>query len=73
MLIINEDFEKRAEQVFNPRNVHYVSRNDGQFNNAINHQKDTLINATMMIDLGRQYMTPEEYAQIERIKSKWSM
>ena len=45
LYIINNDFLERAEAVFNPRNAMYISRNDGKFNNAVNFQRDTIINA----------------------------
>lgn len=67
LLIINDDFKKRAFQIFNPRNTMYISRNDGQFNNDVNHQKDTLINANTFIELGRDIYTAEDLALIEHV------
>lgn len=71
LLIINDDFYKRANQVFNPRNAMYISRNDGKFNNDVNHQRDTIINSNTMINLSRNIYTKEEVDNIRRIKSKY--
>ena len=69
LYIINQDFFKRAFEVFNPMNNQYISHNDGMFNNAVNQQRDTLINANTMIDLGRVHYTPEELQALEAVKS----
>lgn len=68
LYIINQDFFKRAFEVFNPRNNQYISHNDGMFNNQVNQQRDTLINANSMIDLGRKYYTPEEYQKLLAVR-----
>lgn len=62
--IINKNFRERAMQLFNPRNAMYISRNDGMFNNAVNHQKDLLANINSFIDLGRDNYSEEEMAMI---------
>ena len=72
LLIINQAFYKRAFEIFNPRNAFYISRNDGLFNNSVNHQKDTLINANTLIDLGRYVYTDQDLSNIDRIKRKWA-
>lgn len=72
LYIINRAFYERAYEIFNPRNAFYISRNDGLFNNLVNHQKDTLINANTLIELGRHVYTAEDLANIQRIKAKWN-
>ena len=72
LLIINDDFFKRANQVFNPRNAMYISRNDGKFNNDVNHQRDTIINANTMINLSRKNYSKEEIDHIRQLKQKVS-
>lgn len=62
--IINKNFRERAMQLFNPRNTMYISRNDGLFNNAVNHQKDLLANINTFISLGRDNYTDEDKAAI---------
>lgn len=49
----------------------YISRNDGKFNNDVNHQKDTIINANTMIYLSRKFYTSEEMAHIKQVKQKF--
>lgn len=65
LLIINKEFEVAADYVFNPRNAMYISKNDGMFNNSYNHKRDTIINMNTLVQLSRQYYSPE---QIERIR-----
>ena len=71
LYIINRAFLERAYEIFNPRNAFYISRNDGLFNNLVNHKKDTLINANSLIQLGRHVYTPDDIANIKRIQAKW--
>lgn len=66
MYIINEEFRKACDDVFNPRNNMYISKNDGWFNNAYNHQRDTLININTMLQLSRGNYTQD---QLNKIKS----
>ena len=71
MLIINDRFFERANQVFNPANAMQVSRNDGKFNNQVNHQRDTIINFNTLIHLGRSNYSPAELEQIKAVKNAW--
>lgn len=66
MWIINKTVETAAEEVFSPRYSMYISRNDGMYNNDINHQKDIIIAACNLVGLSRKYYTPEELAIIKR-------
>lgn len=72
LYIINRDFLQRAIEIFNPRNAFYISRNDGLFNNLVNHQKDTLINANTFVELGRGVYSKEDLDNISRLKQKWA-
>ena len=65
LLIINKAFQIAAENVFNPRNSMYISKNDGMFNNSYNHKRDTIINMNTFAQLGRDYYSE---AQLERIR-----
>lgn len=69
--IVNRSFWEIANNVFNPRNAFYLSRNDGLFNNDVNHQKDTLINATMLSELGQSIYTDDDLNNVKRIQQKW--
>lgn len=71
LYIINRAFYERAREVFNPRNSFYISRNNGLFNNDVNHQKDTLINANTLIELGQHVYTDNDRENIRRILAKW--
>lgn len=70
LYIINQDFFEACFNVFNPRNNMYISHNDGMFNNQVNQQRDTLINANTMLELGRKFYTPAEQAAIDSIRQK---
>ena len=67
LLIINEDFYQRTLDVFNPRNALYISKNDGMFNNAANHQRDTIINTQTLLKLSRKNYSKENLDKIRRI------
>ena len=68
LLIINKEFQHAAENVFNPRNSMYISKNDGMFNNSYNHKRDTIINANTLVQLSRGHYTPEQIAAIKRVQ-----
>ena len=66
MRIINHDFRVAAENVFNPRNAMYISKNDGMFNNSYNHKRDTIINMNTLVQLSRDNYSKK---QLEAIKN----
>ena len=65
--IINQEFFMAANRVFNPRNSMYISRNDGLFDNRLNHQRDVIINSNTFVSLGRHLYTREQIAQLEKL------
>lgn len=67
MLIINDAFYQRSLEVFNPRNYAYISKNDGMFNNAVNHQRDTIINTQTLIKLSRKNYSKANLDKIHAI------
>jgi len=67
LLPINQTFIKLAWEKFNPRNVMYISRNDGYFNSAVSMQRDTLINANTLARCGRETYTPEDISNFDRL------
>lgn len=66
LLIINKDFQTAAENVFNPRNSMYISKNDGMFNNSYNHKRDTIINMNTFVQLSRSNYTETELQSIRQ-------
>ena len=68
LLIINNDFCDAVMATFNPRNNFMISKNDGMFDPAVNHKRDTIINANTMIRLSRKYYTDEQLKRIEEAK-----
>jgi hypothetical protein len=72
LLIINKDFLHEAENKFNPRNTMYISKNDGYLNPGYMHQKDVLINAQSLIELGRENYTKDDLELIQKaIQSRY--
>lgn len=69
LLIINKDFQTAAENVFNPRNSMYISKNDGMFNNSYNHKRDTIINMNTLVQLSRGYYSEEQLARIREAQT----
>ena len=67
--IINKEFQIAAENVFNPRNSMYISKNDGMFNNSYNHKRDTIINMNTITQLSRRYYSPEQIAAIREAQT----
>lgn len=70
--LINQEYVRRCEIVFNPRNAMYISKNDGRFNNDINHCRDTLVNANSMIYLTKELYNESQIAHIKALKDKYS-
>lgn len=58
-----------ANRVYNPRNAMFISRNDGMFNNDLNHSRDTIINLNSLVYIGRQYYTNEMIDRINKVKA----
>jgi RNA polymerase rpb1, domain 2 len=69
MYIINKEFERRASKVLNPRNAMMISRNDGKFNSAVNHFKDTYVNLNSLIYVGRDAYSEAELDNIRKLQS----
>lgn len=68
--IINESVRIRAEEVFSPRDAFYINRNDGMFDNNMNHQRDIIITACGLIEISRSNYTPK---QLEKIRIAQAM
>ena len=67
MYIINKDFLQRALEIFDPRNAMYISRNDGYFDNQMNHQRDQIINMNTFVSLGKNGYSKERLSKIYTI------
>lgn len=67
LYIINDDFRRLAHRMFNPRNALYISHNDGQFDNDLNHSKDTIINFNTLMRYGRSAYSQEDLNAISKI------
>lgn len=70
LYIINQEFFEAAYEIFNPRNNMHISKNDGKFDNATSHQRDTIINLCTFNRLGRKYQTEQELARKKALIAK---
>lgn len=70
LLPINQTFIRLAWEKFNPRNVLYISRNDGYFNMDASMQRDTLINANSLARIGRETYTQEDLDNLSMLLKK---
>ena len=70
MWIINNDFARFANEIYNPRNSLFIDRNDGNFNNNFIHNKDTIINFNTLMRLGRSAYSPENMKLINKTMSQ---
>ena len=66
LYLINKEYIRRCEQVLNPRNCMYISKNDGLFDNDVNQCRDTLVNANSLSNLSVPY-TDYELAMIRSL------
>lgn len=69
LYIINQEFAKRAEVVFSPKYAMMISHDDGKFDSAMNHSRDTLIMLNSFIELSRDNYTEDELNQIKLCQS----
>ena len=67
---MNDEFLRRSEIVFNPRNNMYISKINGKMNNDVMVQRDTIINSNTLIRLGRNNYSEETLSKIKKIKKK---
>lgn len=70
LYIVNKDFFIFANRILNVRNSMMISRNNGKMNEDVNHRKDLVVNANTLMDIGRSAYSPEQLANIERLKNK---
>ena len=70
LYIINQDFLQRALEIFDPRNAMYISKNDGYFDNQMNHQRDQIINMNTFVSLGKKVYTNERLIKVYNILQK---
>lgn len=70
LFIINKTFFEIVRETFNPRNAFYIARDDGYFNQDVSMQRDTLINANTLVNLGNDRYSPDELAAITQVMER---
>lgn len=68
--IINEAFFQSCYNIFNPRNAMYISHDNGLFNIDVCIERDSVINANTLMNLGRKNYTEKQLRKIHRLKKK---
>lgn len=68
MRILNKEFLKAAENIFNPRNALYISHEDGYVNDSVIHNKDLLVNINSLKNMCTY--TEEQLKAIENCMNK---
>lgn len=67
LVLVNQAFIEACYYTFNPRNAMYISRNNGLFNGSVCVQRDSIINANTLLNLGRKYIDNDE-KRVRKIK-----
>ena len=69
LYIHNKNYFEAANRVLNPRNAMYISKNDGTFNNLVNHKKDLIINLNGILQLSRKNYSQDQLNRIRLAKT----
>ena len=69
LYIHNKNYFEAANRVLNPRNAMYISKNDGTFNNLVNHKKDLIINLNGILQLARKNYSQDQLNRIRLAKT----
>lgn len=67
LVLVNKAFTEACYYTFNPRNAMYISRNNGLFNGSVCVQRDSIINANTLFNLGRKYIDNND-KRVKKIK-----
>lgn len=70
MYMINREYFEQTYKVYNPRNTMFISRNDGMFNNAFNHARDTIVNLNTFIGMSRMNYSNKQIEKINSFKNQ---
>ena len=68
VLIISDAFFRACYEIFNPRNAMYISHDNGLFNMDVCIQRDTVINANTLMNLGRNNYSKKQLAKIKELR-----
>ena len=68
--ILNKAFYEACYYIFNPRNAMYISHDNGLFNQEVCIQRDTVINANTLLNLGNKYYTKKQMDKIKKLKKR---
>ena len=71
LYIINHDFFLECYNKLNPRNCHYISKNDGLFDNDANFKKNIIVNHSTLINMGRKNYSNEMIEKIKRLQKQY--
>ena len=69
ILIINDDLKEAANNVFNPRNAMFISRNDGNMETFFNLHDDAVILINIFLNMTNDLYTKEDEDEFEACKN----
>lgn len=72
ILLINNDLKLATNNVFNPRNAMFISRNDGNMETFFNLKDDAVILINAFLSMTNDKYTQEDIDEIEACKN-WHM
>lgn len=70
IVIISDAFYEACRMIFNPRNAMYISHDDGLFNTQVCIERDSVINANTLMNLGRKNYTKKQLDNIKVLKKR---
>ena len=65
ILLINNDLKAAANEVFNPRNAMFISRNDGSMESFFNLQDDAIILVNTFLSMTNNNYNEEDLREFE--------
>lgn len=65
ILLINNDLKAAANEVFNPRNAMFISRNDGSMDPFVNLQEDSIILVNTFLSMTNNNYDAEDLNEIK--------
>lgn len=70
-LLLNQDFDKKCQEIYSPKNAFCISRDEGLMETNVNVFKDTLINFSAFLSMKKSYYTKEQLKKIKDIQKMY--
>lgn len=70
-LILNQQFDQKCQEIYSPRNAFCISRDEGLMETNVNIFKDTLINFSSFMSMGKSKYTDSQLKKIKDLQKKY--